>query len=280
MKNNFPTAFVATLSLALLGVGGCVSQDKYDALRGTNQTSAARLEQLNQENRTLQASLDLKQRRIDELEGEVGQLRHINEDLGGQIGGIRGRQQALVDELGNIRFTMLDPETDRALQALAAQYPDLIRYDASRGMIQFMSDLTFDSGSDVVKPQARESLQRLARILTGAAAANYEVRLVGHTDSQQPGRMRNRFPTNRHLSVARSIAVEEVLRSAGLNAARMETSGWGEYRPVVPNNPSGGTPANRRVEIFVVAGSASAAAPSFPVATPAGRAQPDEMPMK
>jgi chemotaxis protein MotB len=182
---------------------------------------------------------------------------------------------------------MLDPETDRALQALAAQYPDLIKYDAARGMLQFMADLTFDSGSDQVKPKAREGLQRLAQILAGSSASGYDVRLVGHTDSQRPSRSAGRFPTNRHLSVARSIAVEEALRAGGIPGSRMETSGWGEYRPAVANSPSGGTPANRRVEIFIVPGTGTgfgSSEPALPVnASPAPSApapRREEMPMK
>lgn len=277
-----------TVAAAGLILGGCVDQQKYDALQDTATTSGARVEGLSQDVRTLQQSVEVKQRRIDELEGEVRQLRSINDDLNGQIGGIRAKQQALVDEFGNIRLTMLDPETDRALQALAAQYPDLIKYDPARGLVQFMADLTFDSGSDQVKPKAREGLQKLAQILAGSSASSYDVRLVGHTDSQPLGKTRGKWGTNRHLSVARSIAVEEVLRGSGIPGARMETSGWGEYRPAVANNASGGTGANRRVEIFIAPGTGGAmySEPALPVSapaqttTPAPRPKVEEMPMK
>jgi chemotaxis protein MotB len=285
MNRTAPLLAVSFAAASLL-FGGCVDQKKYDSLADTAQTSGARVEGLSQDVRTLQESVVVKQRRIDELEGETRQLRSINDDLNGQISGIRGRQQALVDELGNIRLTMLDPETDRALQALAAQYPDLIKYDAERGMLQFMADLTFDSGSDQVKPKAREGLQRLAQILTASSASSYDVRLVGHTDSQPLGASRNKWKTNRHLSVARSIAVEEVMRGSGIPGGRLETSGWGEYRPMVNNTSSGNTPQNRRVEIYIVPGSGYAMGapdPAFPVSAPASAPAPrqrEEMPMK
>ena len=255
MNRSLVVALILVTSA--LGLGGCVAQDKYDALSDTNSTSAARVEALNQENQTLSGSLDVKQRRIDELEGEVRQLRSINDDLNGQIGGIRSKQQNLADQFGNIRLSMLDPETDAALQQLAAQYPDLIRYDPSRGLLQFVSDLTFDSGSDVVKPQARQSLERLAQILRGSSASAYDLRVVGHTDNVPLARSRDRFKTNRHLSCYRAISVENVLREAGITPARVETSGWGEFRPVVSNNPRGGTKENRRVEIYIVPGTGS-----------------------
>ena len=54
-----------------------------------------------------------------------------------------------------------------------------------------------------------------------------------------------------HLSAHRAIAVRNVLGNAGVPWERMSVMGWGEYRPAVPNNPSTGTAANRRVEIFL-----------------------------
>lgn len=285
-----PPLLAVSLTAAAIFFGGCVDQKKYDSLADTAATAGSRVAGLSQDVGTLQQAVEVKQRRIDELEGETRQLRSINDDLNGQIGGIRGRQQALVDELGNIRLTLLDPETDRALMALAAQYPDLIKYDAARGMLQFMADLTFDSGSDQVKPKAREGLTRLAQILAGSSASSYDIRLVGHTDSQPLGRSKGKWGTNRHLSVARSIAVEEVVRGGGIPGGRMETSGWGEYRPMVANNANGNTSQNRRVEIYIVPGTGTGmgvSEPAFPASAPAPAATSapaprarEEMPMK
>lgn len=284
---NRRLALVAVVGLSALGLGGCVAQDKYDALSDTASTSGQRVGELNQENATLAGTIDVKQRRIDELEAEVRGLRSANDALNNDISGIRSRQQGLLDQFGNLKLSALDPETDAALAALAAQYPDLIEYDASRGLIRFKSDLLFDSGSDVVKPQARQSLQRLAQILSGSASMNYDLRVSGHTDNVQPTRTANKWPTNRHLGAYRAISVINVLREGGVSAARMEAASWGEFRPAVANNPRGGTAQNRRVEIYVVPGTgsgiaevapgtatSSAPAPAQPVAQPRQRELP------
>ncbi len=281
MKNV--SRLVPALALGIVVLGGCVDQKKYDNLSGMQQTNAARLEEANQENKTLQASVERKQVRIDELEAEVRQLRAIRDALGGEIEGVKGRQQAIQDALGNIRFSALDPETDRALTALAAQYPDLIKYVPEKGMLQFLSDLTFDSGSDVVKPTARTGLERVAQILNGPAAGAYDLRIVGHTDNQpitNPATQR-RYGTNRHLSAYRAIAVEEALRGGGVSPGRMEIAGWGEFRPAVQNNARGGTGQNRRVEIYIVPNTGSSAEPG--AAAPESQqlpSRPAEMPYK
>ncbi|HBS29804.1 MAG TPA: hypothetical protein DEB06_10235 [Phycisphaerales bacterium] len=275
---------VALVAVSGLALGGCASTER-DRLEQINQTSAARIEQLNQENQALQLALQRKDSRIAELEGDVRGLQGVRTDLQRQIGDVRSQQASIADQLGNLRFAALDPETDRAIQQLAAQHQDIIRYDPARGMLQFTSDLTFDSGSDVVRPAARDGLQALARILNGSSASGYDLRIVGHTDNQpiSSAATRQKFGTNRHLSAYRAIAVEEVLRQAGMSPTRLEIAGWGEFRPLVPNAARGGTAQNRRVEIFVVPGSPSsgavesAPAPTEPAAQPASR---PEMPMK
>jgi len=256
---------VAALTVIGAGFGGCQNQ-RIDRLEQLNQTSAARIEQLNQEVSTLETTVSRKQARINELEAEVGGLRGVRTELEGDLAAVRDRQASIQDALGSLRLVNLDPETDRALQQLAADNSNLIRYDAAHGMITFTSDLTFASGSDEVQSQAREGLVQLAQIMTTPRATAYDLRIVGHTDSQpmsNPATIR-RFHSNRHLSFFRAAAVEKILRQAGLPGNRMETVGWGEYRPMVPNNPRGGTAANRRVEIFVVPTSGAGAQADAP----------------
>ncbi len=79
------------------------------------------------------------------------------------------------------------------------------------------------------------------------------IRVVGHTDSQPISNpaTRQRFANNRVLSVFRAIAVSEALQMRA-SLATVSRSLVGPHRPAVANNPTGGTAANRRVEIFVV----------------------------
>ena len=125
-------------------------------------------------------------------------------------------------------------------------------------MLRFASDLTFDSGSDIVKDQAKQALSALGNILKSSAASPYEVFIVGHTDSQRiSGGTAQRHPTNMHLSCHRAIAVRSALAGMGVPADKMFAAGWGENRPAVPNTGNGNTPANRRVEIFLTRSTAS-----------------------
>ena len=270
---------LAVVAMAGSGLGGCVSQGNYDKAENSARSLEARNQELLQNNESLETMLRGKDQRISQLESEKNALQSRVGALGAQIGTIDQSMMSLDEQLRNVRFGGLDPSTDRALRDLAARYPDLLTYDTNRGMIRLGSDLGFDSGSDVVKPQAAQALAQLAQILAASDASGYDVRVVGHTDSQQPSRSASKHPTNRHLSAHRSIAVARALESNGITGARVEIAGWGEFRPAVPNNASGGTPGNRRVEIYLVTSTAPMAGASV-IATPTSTTESREVPMK
>lgn len=234
---------------------GCVSQGEYDATETSARSLSARNQELVQENQSLKATLEQRDAEVSALQSERANLTRKVDTLDSSLEDLGGRYSSLDGRIQRMRVG-LNPATDRALRQLANQHPDLISYDADLGMLRFGSDLTFDSGSDQVKAEAAQGLEQLARILQTSDAAGYDIRVVGHTDSQRIGKSRNRFPTNRHLSVARAISVGNLLQSNGVPGERVEIVGWGQYRPTAPNNSKGGTAANRRVEIYFVSSSA------------------------
>lgn len=269
---------MARAGVALLAgaatLGGCASQQSYDQLRDANNTLTERNNELARRVQELETENGLLQRQRTTTEATIADLTRLNDELKRQLQAAGVNIGELQNRLAGLTFAELDPETDRALQALAAQYPDLIRYDSTRGMLRFASDLTFASGDDSVQAGARQSLDALAKILTSGAAAQYEVVIIGHTDAQRiSSRTAQRHPTNMHLSAHRAISVRRELASMGVPQDKMMIAGWGEYRPAVPNNPNGNTPANRRVEIFLRRPTSESSGDPVPAA--AGTARPE-----
>jgi chemotaxis protein MotB len=234
-------------------------------LRRQNQELSSELSMV-QKDRTAKESL------ISEQNSQLARLKDELRKMGVNY-------DDLTKRMAGIGLSPLDKETDDALAALAAQYPDLIRYDQQRGMLRFASDLTFASGQDSVQENARQSLQALGRILSSGPAAQYEVMIMGHTDAQpiSSGTARN-HPTNMHLSAHRAIAVRNVLAQIGVPQEKMFVAGWGEFRPAVPNSgPKGNTPQNRRVEIYLTrpTNTGSMSETSEPATPPSRSAAPD-----
>jgi len=266
-------------------LGGC--QSNADLIEA-NRTLTERIEQLIQENRELKSQLELAQGELAGQRKANGDLIAIRDQLLAENQNLRNMLKKFEGELGDLKFQALDPSTDAALRELAAQYPDLLEYDAARGMIRFKSDVTFASGSDEVSGAAKPSIDALARILLTDAASAYDVRIVGHTDAQKiSANTAKKHATNWHLSTHRAISVGRELIATGVTATRVEAAGRGEYDPLVPNTGNGNTPQNRRVEVFLVRGTnkqgkIGAAAPATAPTTkaPAGTTKKTEDIMK
>ncbi len=122
---------------------------------------------------------------------------------------------------------------------------DLIPDKAVR--IMLASDLLFDTGEANLKPEAKRSLERIARIIQ---QTSYMVNVVGHTDNTPIHS--ERFPTNWELSAIRACEVAKFLiEEMGTTGKRFYISGHSYHQPVSSNNVPGSRAANRRVEIII-----------------------------
>lgn len=265
-----------TLTTALITFAGlstgCVSQQEYDKLFETNQS--LRSQNLDLRNRvgSAESTSSQLQGSTSDAQTVIGKLSSENNTLRGQLASSQLAFDRLEDRMNSLEIVHLDAVTDRALSDLASQFPDMIIYDSDRGMLRFVSDMTFGSGSDSVQANASESLAKLASVLKSGSASKYDIQIVGHTDNEKPSaNTQKRHATNMHLSAHRAIAVRRELGQAGIDWDRMSVTGWGENRPLVANNTGKGTKANRRVEIYLVASTRSDLAPSAASSAPASK---------
>lgn len=259
-------------AVAMVAVG-CVAQREADDLKTLYRNSQSQV-------LDLQEQLAEANARIAALQGSAGSEADALANALAEADRLRKALADAEERLRNASFVALPPELDDALSRLAAANPQLMSYDAARGMVKLRSDLTFALGSADVNAAAVTSLNSLAGIFNSPAAAQYEVRVVGHTDNVPIKNVgtRAKHPTNWHLSVHRAISVMEVLGKAGVPSTRMSVAGYGEFHPIVPNSATGAE-ANRRVELYLVAmrsaGSADEPAAAAPAAAPAAEPTPD-----
>lgn len=267
---RMPALTLAGLLVSAAGFGGCVSQRAYDDLVHENRALKSRNVELQGRIDDLSTTEAALRRQLIATPDAMAGLESAHALTLQQLNEARRMIADLERRLDSMEFAQLDPVTDEALRRLAARYPNLIRYDPDRGMLQFASDLTFDSGSAVVRNDAKASLTALADILRSPDASGYDVRIVGHTDSQRiSSATAQRHPTNMHLSAHRAIAVRDELIGLNVPATRVMAAGWGEHRPAVPNTATGNTPQNRRVEIYLFPSTEGPV--SAPASTPSGQ---------
>ncbi len=247
-------SIAASLLMLPLLAGGCVQQEQYDSLLMSNRSLQEQVVTLEDERDAARANIDTMRAQLSQATAELAGLRqryNLSED---EMRRLALSYDDLMKQVQGLEFGPLPEDMSAALAQLAAENPNLLTFDARRGMLRFASDFTFGLGSADLTSGASESIAQLARILSTPTAASFEARIVGHTDNvpiSQPA-TRAKHPTNWHLSAHRAISVGSALISNGVNPQRVQVAGYGEYRPVVANPARGGAAQNRRVEIFIV----------------------------
>ncbi len=108
--------------------------------------------------------------------------------------------------------------------------------------------LLFDSGSTLLKEEAKPVIDQVGAILESYATGTIEIE--GHTDNVPMSG--TKYSNNDELSDGRALSVFNYLVSTtSLDPANIKHSGRGEYVPIADNATPEGRAKNRRVEIKI-----------------------------
>jgi chemotaxis protein MotB len=271
------------LGISFIGVAalGCVSQEKYNALKLDRDQYAERLGTAERDSRASSAEAEAYKKQLEaigrgstdqvglitNLTQQVSDLQRQNDELNRKYSDAMSRQSTVA---------ALPPQLNDALTQFANQHPDLVDFDSARGIVKFKSDVTFATGSAEVTPKAQEAITRFASILNSPAAANYELMVVGHTDNQRvmnPQTIKQGHKDNWFLSAHRAIAVGETLTRESISPARLEVAGCADERPIASNSTDAGRSQNRRVEVLILPTTVHAASVAAAPASHRAKAQ-------
>jgi outer membrane protein OmpA-like peptidoglycan-associated protein len=111
-------------------------------------------------------------------------------------------------------------------------------YPTGRGLV--LQDVRFETGKATLVGDSHARLDTVVEYLTHKPSARIEI--SGHTDN-----VGNRA-ANKKLSQQRANAVRDYLISKGIDAARITAVGYGDERPIAPNDTGEGRQKNRRIE--------------------------------
>lgn len=116
-------------------------------------------------------------------------------------------------------------------------------------MIRIKDTALFPSGSAELKSDSKKMAVEIAKML---APLSQQVIISGHTDNAPINTWE--FPSNWDLSSKRSLNFMKFLLSQEekLKPERFSATGYGEYRPVMPNDSPAGRSKNRRVEVMIL----------------------------
>jgi len=265
MQRISAAIIVALAGMTTLLSMGCVSQDKYDAVLLRNreqdkllQEKESQLATFNERVSALQARATDAQRLVAEKEDHLASVTRERDAIKKAFDDLMVMYAKLAERPA-VSGTGLPEKVVVEIRQLADQYKDLFDFDEATGRLRFKADVTFDSGSNVVKPEARAAIAKLGEILVSDVAKTIKVSIVGHTDTdpvKKPATMAllkdlGKPANNQGLSEARAEAAADVLKAAKVEASRISTKGVGETQPIADNKTADGKAKNRRVEIFL-----------------------------
>ncbi len=104
--------------------------------------------------------------------------------------------------------------------------------------------IMFQRMSSKVAQNSQETIEKIAHILKDNP--NIKIEIAGHTDAKGDDAF------NQTISEQRANSVKELLVSFGVEDDRLSAKGYGETKPLVPNDKDGYSLINRRVEFNIV----------------------------
>src|SRR6185503_13002887 len=229
-----------------LSGGNAAAQDKANELTGkldaekqVTLRALAQVEVLNQQIAALRRQLGALEQALEVSDKKDKESQSRLADLGQRLNVALAQR---VQELSRYRSDFFG-----RLRAILGNRPD-IRIVGDRFVLQ--SEVFFDTGQSVLKPDGRAEIDKIASALLDISAKipqdiPWVLRVDGHTDVRPVGGGK----TNWDLSASRAIAVVQYLISKGLPPQRLVAAGFGEFQPIDPGNTEEAYAKNRRIEL-------------------------------
>ncbi len=177
----------------------------------------------------------------------------IGAAAGGVVGGIIGKQTgntaagAIIGAaVGGAAGAYIGNYMDKQAEEMQRDLEGATIERVGEGiMITFDSGILFDVDKAALKVDAQANLDKLAVILNKYSDTN--IMVDGHTDATGSEEYNLKLSQSRSQSVANYLAGLQVIPT------RMTIMGYGESRPVAPNETEEGRTLNRRVEVGIMA---------------------------
>jgi chemotaxis protein MotB len=218
-------------------------QGALDAERQLSQRAQSAVELLNQQISAMRRQLAALEEALSASEARDKESQTRISDLGSRLNVALAQR---VQELARYRSDFFG-----RMRQILGNRPD-IRVVGDRFV--FQSEVFFDAGAALLKPEGQAELDKLAAVLTDIAREippdiPWIVRVDGHTDVR-PIRTAQ-FPSNWHLATARAVSVVEYLATKGLSPERLAATGFGEFQPLELGTTDEAFRRNRRIEFKI-----------------------------
>ena len=194
---------------------------------------------------SVSASQQLRDARseIARLRDELAQTRAEGEDAKIKLARIEGERSAEVSRTQAAERVEQQRANAATLKQTLSSFGSV--RETARGIVLTLPESIWTDGrTSNLSPAASAKLEPLGALL--ANNPDYRIVIEAYTDN------RGNSDALQQLTQERARALADQLISAGIDGARIESSGLGSARPVAPNTRNAGRLRNRRVEITLI----------------------------
>ncbi len=126
--------------------------------------------------------------------------------------------------------------------------PEIATTYTEKGLLITLSNtILFQFGMADINPESFPVLDKIAEVISKMSES---IRVEGHTDNIPIHT--EKFPSNWELSIRRAVnVVKYFVEIKKIPPQRLSAVGYGESKPIFPNDTSGHRAENRRVEILL-----------------------------
>lgn len=151
-------------------------------------------------------------------------------------------------ESGNTEYEDLAKKLNNTIEKNGLTEVIKLRKEDRGIVLQLDETILFEPGKADLKENNKEVLETITTIIN---EHDNDVLIEGHTDNVP---MNNKeFASNWELSAARALsAVTYFVHDKQIDPMRFSVKGYGEYKPLVPNDTAENRAINRRIDILMV----------------------------
>lgn len=182
---------------------------------------------------------------------DVKKIKNFQYSLQSGLGVLREGEKVQIAVIERVPIENIEYKaqkiTEDSIRALDTEPGVGIAFTDKGILITLEESFLFRSGIADIDPGGLPLLDKIADVIR---KTSNPIRVEGHTDNNKINT--DRFPSNWELSIARAVNVVKYLVEAGkIPPHRLSAVGYGESRPIFPNDTPQHRAGNRRVEILL-----------------------------
>lgn len=179
-------------------------------------------------------------------DGLLPEEKNVVPDNNGEQGDIEG-VETTGEEIPPELVEMYE-EMEQLLQEQGMDTTIGIKVDSEGIYLDIKDSILFSSGSAEIVGSGKNTLDNLAELIQ---EVDNEVIIEGYTDNVPIKSAQ--YESNWELSTSRAVSVLRYLsEEKPVDPARLSARGYGEHRPIVPNDSAKNKAENRRVNIVIL----------------------------